>query len=1450
MATITRTVNQRIHERVKPAETSGKDQPKEKIIMEKPIRKAGRRALFGGNGDEVADTDVIDRVELNDDRGRDRGESQLRELLEALEAVRKGDLSKRLKRRKDDIFGELAESYNSMVDLLNNFGGEVTRIAREVGTEGKLGGQASVEGVQGTWKELTGNVNAMAANLTSQVRNIAQVTTAVAKGDLSQKIAVDASGEILQLKNTINAMVDSLNTFAAEVSRVAREVGTEGKLGGQAKVPGVAGTWKELTDNVNAMAANLTSQVRNIAQVGTAIANGDLTQKITVEASGEIAELKATLNKMVDSLNTFAAEVTRVAREVGTEGKLGGQAKVPGIAGTWKDLTDNVNTMAANLTDQVRNIAHVGTAIANGDLTQKIKVEARGEIAELKETLNKMVDSLNTFAAEVTRVAREVGTEGKLGAQAKVPAIAGTWKDLTDNVNILASNLTSQVRNIAQVTTAVAKGDLSQKITVEASGEIMELKNTINAMVDSLNTFAAEVTRVAREVGTEGKLGGQAKVSGVAGTWKDLTDNVNILASNLTTQVRNIAQVTTAVAQGDLSQKITVEASGEILQMKQTINAMVDSLNTFSAEVSRVAREVGTQGKLGGQAEVPGVAGVWKDLTRNVNAMAANLTSQVRNIAQVGTAIANGDLTQKITVEASGEIAELKATLNKMVDSLNMFAAEVTRVAREVGTEGKLGAQAKVPAIAGTWKDLTDNVNILASNLTSQVRNIAQVTTAVAKGDLSQKITVDASGEILELKNTINAMVDSLNTFAAEVTRVAREVGTEGKLGAQAKVPAIAGTWKDLTDNVNILALNLTTQVRNIAQVTTAVAQGDLSQKITVDASGEILQLKNTINAMVDSLNTFAAEVTRVAREVGTEGKLGAQAKVPAIAGTWKDLTDNVNILASNLTTQVRNIAQVTTAVAKGDLSQKITVEASGEIMELKNTINIMVDSLNTFAAEVTRVAREVGTEGKLGGQAKVTGVAGTWKDLTDNVNTMAANLTSQVRNIAQVASAISAGDLTQKIAVEAKGEIFELKNTMNKMVDDLNRLASEVSRVAQKAGVEGKLTERAAVEGVAGSWKDIVDTLNTLIDSIAKPVQEVIRLAVALSKGDVSQRVTIETRGDIKTLVDALNKSFDDLGTLIRLVMNSSSKVASASGQLAGTSKQVNEALTQVANTTLQIAAGAKEQSKKLEGSTKVVADLSKSIQQGAVNAKATAEVTQESAKLTQRGTDSGKQAAERLGTIDKIVKGNTLTVKDLDKRAKEIAVIVGTTKDIADQTNLLALNAAIEAAHAGEAGRGFAVVADEIRKLAEGTKNAAVQIEEMVNTIGDATTEVVSGMTAGTQQVTESIDIVNQALSILDQIGSGAQEITGKAQEMSAATTQQAQGAQQVAKSIEEIAATSEQAAIGSSQMSASIQEQTMSMQQMSASAQNLSGLAEDLRTAMKRFKVTTDERDEINA
>jgi HAMP domain-containing protein/signal transduction histidine kinase/ActR/RegA family two-component response regulator len=683
----------------------------------------------------------------------------------------------------------------------------------------------------------------------------------------------------------------------------------------------------------------------------TAFKRGDFSAQLPDHWTGIAGKVADTFNDVIRLNQRLTQELARIRRVVGKEGRIKQRASLGEASGSWADAMRSVNNLIEDLVHPTSEMARVIGSVAKGDLSQTIATEIEGQALEgeflrTAKIVNTMVRQLSAFASEVTRVAREVGTEGKLGGQANVKGVAGTWKDLTDNVNLMAGNLTDQVRNIATVTTAVATGDLTTKITVDVKGEFLELKDTINVMVDQLRSFASEVTRVAREVGSEGILGGQARVEGVSGTWKDLTDSVNFMARNLTGQVRHIAAVTTAVAKGDLSKKITVGVKGEILELKNTINTMVDQLSSFASEVTRVAREVGTEGKLGGQADVRGVAGTWKDLTESVNSMASNLTAQVRNIAEVTTAVANGDLSKKITVDVRGEILELKYTINTMVDQLRSFASEVTRVAREVGSEGKLGGQADVRGVAGTWQDLTSNVNMMAGNLTAQVRNIAEVTTAVARGDLSKKVTVDVKGEILELKNTVNTMVDQLNSFASEVTRVAREVGTEGKLGGQATVQGVAGTWKDLTDSVNFMARNLTNQVRGIAKIVTAVAKGDLNQKLLVEAKGEIGELADTINNMIDTLATFADQVTTVAREVGVEGKLGGQAKVPGAAGTWRDLTDNVNQLAANLTTQLRAIADVATAVTKGDLTRSIQVGAQGEVAAVKDNINEMIRNL------------------------------------------------------------------------------------------------------------------------------------------------------------------------------------------------------------------------------------------------------------------------------------------------------------------------------------------------------------------------------------------------------------------------------------------------------------------------------------------------------------------------
>ena len=679
--------------------------------------------------------------------------------------------------------------------------------------------------------------------------------------------------------------------------------------------------------------------------------DGDFSVRLRSRGSGKLREITSVFNEVIDHSEQLSNELQRVGDVVRDEGRLNERINVHPARGAWGNSARALNVLLDEVAEPVTDVARVLDSVAEGELNRRASTEGRrgelkGDLLRLANTVNRMADQMSGFTEEVTRVAREVGTEGKLGGSANLEDVSGAWREVTESVNQMASRLTLQVRDISTVTTAVAKGDLSKKITIDVQGEMLELKDTFNTMVDQLSTFADEVTRVAREVGTEGKLGGRANVRGVQGIWKDLTDNVNSMADNLTNQVRDISKVTTAVARCHLTRHVRADVQGEMLELKNTVNTMVDQLATLADEVTRVAREVGTEGKLGGRANVKGVSGIWKDLTDNVNSMANSLTYQVRNISQVTTAVAKGDLSKKITVDAQGEMLDMKDTINKMVDQLSTFADEVTRVAREVGTEGKLAGQAHVRDVSGVWKDLTDNVNSMANNLTYQVRQISMVTRAVAAGDLTKKVTVNAKGEMLELKETINVMVDQLSAFADEVTRVAREVGTEGKLGGRANVKGVSGIWNDLTENVNSMSHNLTTQVRNIAEVTTAVAAGDLTKKIDVNAQGEMLELKTTVNTMVDQLSTFATEVTRVAYEVGSQGQLGGQAQVEDVTGTWKQLTDSVNGLAGNLTTQVRAIAEVANAVAKGDLTRSIQVDTRGEMEQLRDNINLMVSNL------------------------------------------------------------------------------------------------------------------------------------------------------------------------------------------------------------------------------------------------------------------------------------------------------------------------------------------------------------------------------------------------------------------------------------------------------------------------------------------------------------------------
>ncbi|WP_082773772.1 methyl-accepting chemotaxis protein [Hymenobacter sp. PAMC 26628] len=1090
--------------------------------------------------------------------------------------------------------------------------------------------------------------------------------------------------------------------------------------------------------------------------------------------------------------------------------------------------------------DQLNRVLYALDAFKKGDVSVRLTKQNDDIFSEIAEAYNSMVAMIGGVGGEVSRISKVAGVEGNLKARASADGASGFWRDMINNINGLVDSIAVPVLEVGKVLKNISRGNLDESFQIPVSGDFKVMAETINKTIDNLNVFASEVSRVAQDVGTEGRLGGQAVVPNAGGVWKELTDNVNTMASNLTSQVRDIANVATAVARGDLSQKVTVELKGELLQLKQNLNGMVDSLNLFAGEVSRVAQDVGTEGQLGGQALVPGVSGVWKGLTDNVNNMAANLTSQVRDIANVATAVARGDLSQKMTVNVKGEILELKNILNQMVDSLNVFGDEVTRVAREVGTEGKLGGQAVVPRAAGTWKELTDNVNTMAANLTSQVRDIANVATAVARGDLSQKMTVDAQGEILDLKNILSQMVDSLNIFAGEVTRVAREVGTEGILGGQANVPRVGGVWKELTDNVNTMASNLTSQVRDIANVATAVARGDLSQKITVNVKGELLQLKENLNQMVDSLNVFGDEVTRVAREVGTEGKLGGQASVPGVRGTWKDLTDNVNTMAANLTSQVRDIANVATAVARGDLSQKMTVDAQGEILDLKNILSQMVDSLNIFAGEVTRVAREVGTEGQLGGQANVPNVSGTWKDLTDNVNVMAANLTTQVRGIVAVVTAVSQGDLTRKLTLEAAGEVADLAATINRMVDDLNRLASEVSRVARVAGAEGKLTERATVTDVSGSWKELVDTLNALLEAIALPVLEVSRVVRAISEGDFTQQVEVQTAGDLETMSSALNLAVVSVNDLLSEINDSAQVVGTSSEEMVEKGQAMSSVTANVALAMQQMAEGAQNQALKTDQAFKLIEEIMQATKETADKADVVNKSAIMGEQTSQLGLKTVAEVVKNMEEISSAASQTSRTIEVLSTRSQEISKSLSVITDIASQTNLLALNAAIEAARAGEAGRGFAVVAEEIRKLAESSRKSASEIGTLVDDVKKDTTTAATAISTMEGRVLKGKNATFEASAAFKNIATSSGETLRTSRDILTATEVQRTSIGDVVKYVEEVVAIAEQTATGTQQVAGTAQQLSTSMQELTTSSQRLTDIADDLQLGLSAFQL----------
>ncbi len=984
------------------------------------------------------------------------------------------------------------------------------------------GASAAPEHARAAPREAVGNKELVAA------------LRALRKGDFSVRLPVPPEGGTGQVAEAFNELSAHLAQLEGDTARTAVAAAQQGQLGARISRGGYRGGFRRVADAHNALLEALALYSRAVATEAQALSDGDFERRKRPRSSrewpGQLAEAPAALFELRAALDRLGVEARRVAREVTGQGTLSARLDLgDASSGRWVELAEAYNAPLALLGDTLEAVGANLVALGQGDFGGRLDAAPRGGLRKLTVSINRFFDDMGRSVDELVGFSQALTSEGRLGRPLRLSTSGGKWNELRNALSSMSASLAEHHRELRSVLRAAASGDASQRSRSPMVGDLADLQKDANDLVEAVARIGSGLLsahdRLREGRGVEESFG----LDRSSGLWRELEMSVVSVSRDIESHFTGAVDALRALAQGDFSAQIPGEAGGQFAELRAAYAAAVASLALLSAELDRVCAEFAGEGNLEARAEGERLSGEYSKIATGVNRMASVAANQMREVGRVVQALMAGSTSAKSQVEAHGEMLQLQAALNSLVDWLGNLFREVAQLAVNL-REGRLGRKVEVVGASGEYRDLVDAVNSMSSTLTQQLRSFAVVASASARGDLTQRVRAEARGEVFELKETMNAMLDQLSVVATEVTRVAWEVGTEGKLGVEASAEGARGTWRDLTEAVNVMASNLTGQVRDIAAATLAVARGDLNRKVSVNARGELLELKQTVNAMIDQLGTLAEQVTRLTRDVSIEGKLGGQARLPGAHGVWKELADSVNLMVSSFTLQVRSISAVTTAVARGDLSRRVTAEVQGEPLALKESINQMVDQVNRFALEVTRVAREVGTDGKLGGQAALSGAQGLWADLTTSVNEMARNLSAQVRGIARVVTGVARGDLSMRLQLDARGEIATLVETINDMIGTLSTFTAQVGGVARDVGVEGRLGGQAEVPGAAGVWRVLTENVNQLAANLTRQVRSMTEVATAVTEGDLSRTIDVEARGEVAQLTEDVNRMIREL--------------------------------------------------------------------------------------------------------------------------------------------------------------------------------------------------------------------------------------------------------------------------------------------------------------------------------